>query len=49
MTSLNKLQLKDVDVAGKRVFIRVDFNVPPSKTDPNVSPASAKPSLAAGR
>lgn len=26
--SLAKKQLKDVDVAGKRVLIRVDFNVP---------------------
>ena len=34
--SLNKKQLKDVDVAGKRVFIRVDFNVPQDKKDPNV-------------
>jgi len=34
--SLNKKQLKDVDVAGKRVFIRVDFNVPQDKTDPSI-------------
>jgi phosphoglycerate kinase len=33
-TSLNKLQLKDADVKGKRVFIRVDFNVPFDKKDP---------------
>ncbi len=33
--SLNKLQLKNVDVSGKRVFIRVDFNVPQDKSDPN--------------
>jgi phosphoglycerate kinase len=32
--SLNKLSLGDVDVAGKRVFIRVDFNVPQDKADP---------------
>jgi phosphoglycerate kinase len=25
---MNKLSIKDVDLAGKRVFIRVDFNVP---------------------
>ena len=25
---MNKLSIKDVDIAGKRVFIRVDFNVP---------------------
>ena len=36
MTSLNKLQLKNVDVKGKRVFIRVDFNVPQDKKDPSV-------------
>ena len=33
-SSLNKLQLKDTDVKGKRVFIRVDFNVPFDKQDP---------------
>src|SRR5215470_7170936 len=27
-----KLSLRDVDVAGKRVFVRVDFNVPQDKT-----------------
>src|ERR1044072_4416824 len=26
--AMNKLSLKDVDVNGKRVFMRVDFNVP---------------------
>jgi phosphoglycerate kinase len=25
---MNKKTIKDVDIAGKRVFIRVDFNVP---------------------
>ena len=34
--SLNKLQLKDVAVAGQRVLIRVDFNVPQDKKDPTV-------------
>jgi phosphoglycerate kinase len=34
--SLNKKQLKDVDVGGKRVFIRVDFNVPQDKKDPSI-------------
>ena len=29
--SLNKLQLSSIDVKGKRVFIRVDFNVPQDK------------------
>mmetsp|Transcript_18675 Transcript_18675/g.54728 ORF Transcript_18675/g.54728 Transcript_18675/m.54728 type:complete len:419 (+) Transcript_18675:46-1302(+) len=32
---LNKLQLSNVDVAGKRVIIRVDFNVPQDKADPS--------------
>jgi len=35
-STLSKLQLKDVDVSGKRVLIRVDFNVPQDKKDPNV-------------
>jgi len=34
-SSLNKLKVEDVEVTGKRVFIRVDFNVPQDKTDPN--------------
>merc|ERR1711988_917848 len=34
--SLNKLKVGDVDVAGKRVFIRVDFNVPQDKSDPSI-------------
>ena len=25
---MNKLSIRDLDMAGKRVFIRVDFNVP---------------------
>uniref|UniRef100_A0A7S1RWA7 Phosphoglycerate kinase n=1 Tax=Alexandrium catenella TaxID=2925 RepID=A0A7S1RWA7_ALECA len=33
---LNKLKIDAVDVAGKRVFIRVDFNVPQDKKDPSV-------------
>jgi len=32
--ALNKKSLKDVDVKDKRVFIRVDFNVPQDKKDP---------------
>jgi glyceraldehyde-3-phosphate dehydrogenase type I len=32
--SLNKLKVEDTDVAGKRVFMRVDFNVPLDKADP---------------
>jgi len=31
-----KLKLEDVDVAGKRVFMRVDFNVPQDKKDPSI-------------
>jgi len=34
--ALNKLNITDVDVAGKRVFIRVDFNVPQDKKDPTI-------------
>eukprot|EP00746_Dinoflagellata_sp_MGD_P001189 gnl/MRDRNA2_/MRDRNA2_102205_c0_seq1.p1 gnl/MRDRNA2_/MRDRNA2_102205_c0~~gnl/MRDRNA2_/MRDRNA2_102205_c0_seq1.p1 ORF type:complete len:875 (+),score=218.90 gnl/MRDRNA2_/MRDRNA2_102205_c0_seq1:75-2699(+) len=33
---LNKLKLSDVDIRGKRIFMRCDFNVPQSKSDPNV-------------
>merc|ERR1719265_1040930 len=33
--SLNKLKLESVDVSGKRVFVRVDFNVPQDKSDPS--------------
>merc|ERR1711953_1488464 len=32
----NKLKVGEVDVAGKRVFIRVDFNVPQDKSDPSI-------------
>jgi phosphoglycerate kinase len=31
-----KLSINDVDVAGKRVFMRVDFNVPQDKKDPTI-------------
>eukprot|EP00971_Amphidinium_carterae_P068758 1361578-Amphidinium_carterae.1 len=30
--SLNKKKIDAVDVAGKRVFMRVDFNVPQART-----------------
>ena len=34
--ALNKVRIDSVDVASKRVFIRVDFNVPQNKKDPSV-------------
>merc|ERR1719335_1152816 len=34
--ALNKLRIDGVDVKDKRVFIRVDFNVPQDKQDPNI-------------
>merc|ERR1719498_1798796 len=34
MGMLDKQRIDCVDVTGKRVFIRVDFNVPFDKTDP---------------
>jgi enolase len=34
--ALNKLNIDAVDVGGKRVFIRVDFNVPQDKKDPSI-------------
>merc|ERR1712232_1547611 len=34
--SLNKLKYGDMGVSGKRVFIRVDFNVPQDKSDPSI-------------
>jgi len=33
---LNKRRVDTVDVSGKRVFIRVDFNVPQDKKDPSI-------------
>merc|ERR1719498_1034364 len=41
-SSLNKLKVEDVDVSGKRVFIRVDFNVPHDKKDPNIITNTAR-------
>merc|ERR1712187_956994 len=35
-SALNKLKIEDVDVKDKRVFIRVDFNVPQDKKDPSI-------------
>ena len=35
---MNKLSIRDLDLTGKRVFIRVDFNVPLSEAaDPQVT------------
>jgi len=34
--ALNKLKIDQVDIVGKRVFVRVDFNVPQDKKDPNI-------------
>jgi len=39
---LNKLKVEDVDCKDKRVFIRVDFNVPQDKTDPNIITNTAR-------
>ena len=33
---LNKKTIEDVDVRGKRVLVRVDFNVPQDPADPNI-------------
>jgi len=33
---LSKMKISDVDVKGKRVIIRVDFNVPQDKKDPTI-------------
>merc|ERR1719163_1406466 len=37
-----KLKVENVDVAGKRVFIRVDFNVPQDKKDPTIITNTAR-------
>merc|ERR1719240_54645 len=39
---LNKLKIEDVDCKDKRVFIRVDFNVPQDKMDPNIITNTAR-------
>merc|ERR1712050_144316 len=33
---MDKLRIDAVDVASKRIFIRVDFNVPQDKKDPSI-------------
>jgi len=40
--SLAKLKIDQVDIKGKRVFIRVDFNVPQDKKDPNIITNTAR-------
>merc|ERR1719491_1762469 len=37
-----KMKIDDVDVKGKRVFIRVDFNVPQDKKDPSIITNTAR-------
>jgi len=39
---MGKLSIKDVDVKGKRVLIRVDFNVPQDKKDPSIITNTAR-------
>ena len=34
--ALNKMSLSDINVSGKRIFMRVDFNVPQDKKDPTI-------------
>jgi len=33
---MNKKSVSDIDVNGKRVLVRVDFNVPLDKNDPSI-------------
>ena len=41
-SGLNKRKLDSLDVRGKRVLIRVDFNVPQDKQDPNIITNTAR-------
>jgi len=41
-SGLNKLKVEDVDMKDKRVFVRVDFNVPQDKVDPNIITNTAR-------
>jgi len=38
----SKLKIDQVDVKGKQVLIRVDFNVPQDKKDPNINTNTAR-------
>lgn len=40
--SMKKLSIEDVEVAGKRCLIRVDFNVPQDKKDPSIITNTAR-------
>ena len=40
--SLAKLKIDEVDLKDKRIFIRVDFNVPQDKKDPNIITNTAR-------
>merc|ERR1711988_797450 len=40
--ALSKLQIDQVDLKGKRVFIRVDFNVPQDKKDQSIISNTAR-------
>ena len=43
---MKKVALSSLDVAGKRVLIRVDFNVPQDKKDPSVITSNTPPHAA---
>ena len=45
--NLDKQSIATVDVAGKRVLMRVDFNVPQDKKDPSVITNTARCACAA--
>ena len=47
LLNMKKVALSSLDVAGKRVLIRVDFNVPQDKKDPSVITNTARCACAA--